>query len=143
MRIFVTVRVLVAGILALTCAAPAALAASTLPAESFTRLLAQIDARRVTAAHLDERTHHVGVTLRGGERFLVTFPAADHRVLVDALLHHGVKPIYVVPRAHTVHHVLRYVIGGVVIFLIALGAAVFLFLRRGPRGALPQSPPAA
>jgi hypothetical protein len=88
----------------------------------------------VTVAYVDEETHDVRVILKNGTEQLVVYPAADHRVLVDSLLHHGVKPIYTKHKAAAkpVHHVLRYIAAGVVVVLLLVGGGVWMYTR-GPR----------
>lgn len=110
------------------------LAAEPVSTETYATLQKQIDSRQVTLAYVDEETHDVRVTLKDGTRQLVVFPAADHKVLVDSLLHHGVKPIYTkhTHAAKPVHHVLRYIAAGVVVVLLLVGAGVWMYTR-GPR----------
>jgi ATP-dependent Zn protease len=102
--------------------------------ESYSTLRQQIDARQVTVAYVDEETHDVRVTLKSGTQQLIVYPAADHKVLIDSLLHHGVKPIYTKHKhtAKPVHHVLRYIAAGVVVVLLLIGGGVWMYTR-GPR----------
>ena len=124
--------------------APAALAAAPAPTETYATLLTQIDAKagsgdRVTAATLDKADHHVRITLANGARPLVSYPPGDDRLLVDTLLHHGVKVVYTKPPA--VHHTLRYIAAGVVAVLLLIGAGVWFYTRG--RTDTPDAPPAA
>ena|SRR5579862_8693244 len=111
-----------------------ALAAEPVSTETYATLQKQIASRQVTLAYVDEETHDVHVTLKDGTRQLVVYPAADHKVLIDSLLHHGVKPIYTkhTHAAKPVHHVLRYIAAGVVVVLLLVGAGVWMYTR-GPR----------
>ena len=74
------------------------------------------------------------------------FRAADHKKLVDALLHHGVKPIYTAPatvaaKPKPVHHVLRYVAAGIVVVLLLIGGGVWAYTRGQSPPAAPGDPP--
>ncbi|MGH2849355.1 MAG: hypothetical protein ACRDLP_01925 [Solirubrobacteraceae bacterium] len=111
-----------------------ALAAKPVSTETYAALQNQIATRQVTLAYVDEETHDVHVTLKDGTRQLVVYPAADHKALIDSLLHHGVKPIYTkhTHAAKPVHHVLRYIAAGVVVVLLLVGAGVWMYTR-GPR----------
>ena len=121
-------------LIALACLltfAPLALAAPAPPTESYSTLLHQIDSGQVTVAHVNELTHDVRVTLKDGTKQLVAFPAAQHKVLIDSLIQHGVKPIYTKHKkvAKPVHHVLRYVAAGVVVVLLLIGGGVWMYTR--------------
>jgi hypothetical protein len=101
----------------LAATAPAALAATTAPSESYATLLTQIAAKkgspdRVIAATVDKAKHHVRVTLANGTRPLVSYPTADDKQLVDNLL-----------------HTLRYVAAGVVVVLLLIGGGVWFYTR--------------
>jgi len=118
-----------AGLLA---AAPAALAATATPNESYTTLLAQIAAKkgnpdRVIAATVDKAKHHVRVTLANGSRPLVSYPTSDDKQLVDNLLHSHIPVIYA--KKPAVHHTLRYVAAGVVAVLLLIGGGVWFYTR--------------
>jgi hypothetical protein len=131
-------------ILVLLCLlAPAPLAVATTPAitESYAALVHQIDTGQVVVAHVNERDHHISVTLKNGGKEFVSFPLAQHKALVDSLFHHGVKPIFTSTK-HTkatkpVHHVLRYVAAGVVVVLLLIGGGVWVYTRGGQH----QPPP--
>src|ERR1700726_4208584 len=88
--------------------------------ESYPTLVHQIDAGQVTIAYVNEETHHVQANLKDGSQQLIAFPPAQHKTLVDSLLHHSVTVIYTRKKPHVkaaakpVHHVLRYIAGGVV-----------------------------
>jgi hypothetical protein len=125
-------------ILAVAANAPLAIAATSTVTESYTALLHQIDSGQVLIAHVNERTNDIRVTLRNGTEEFVVYPHAGHKTLIDSLIHHGVKPIYTAHKtaAKPVHHVLRYVAGGIVIVLLLIGAGVWVYTR-GQR----QSPP--
>jgi hypothetical protein len=126
-------------LLGLSVPAPLAIAASTTATESYGALIHQIDARQVAIAHVNEETRHISVTLVSGAVEFVIFTAAQDKTLIDALIHHGVKPIYTshTPRAKPVHHVLRYIAAGVVVVLLLIGGGVWVYTR-GQR-----QPPAA
>jgi hypothetical protein len=126
-------------ILAVAANAPLAIAATSTVTESYPALLHQIDSGQVLIAHVNERTHDIRVTLKNGTEEFVVYPHAQHKMLVDSLLRHGVKPIYTTHKttAKPVHHVLRYVAAGIVIVLLLIGAGVWVYTR-GQR----QSPPA-
>jgi hypothetical protein len=118
-----------------------AVTAPYVPTESYATLIGQIDSGQVTSAHVNEQTHHVKVTLTDGTDQVASFLLADHKKLIDALLHHGVKPIYTASvtaaaKPKPVHHVLRYVAAGIVVVLLLIGGAVWAYTRG-------QSPPAA
>jgi hypothetical protein len=140
-------RVLViATVLALLAPAPLALAAPYVPTESYAALIGQINSGQVTSAHVNEQTHHIKVTLKNGTDQIASFPAADHKKLVDALEHHGVKPIFtapatVAPKPKPVHHVLRYVAAGVVVVLLLIGGGVWAYTRGQSPPAAPGNPP--
>jgi hypothetical protein len=126
-------------LLAVAVDAPPAIAATPTATESYPALLHQIETRQVVIAHVNERTNDIRVTLRNGSEEFVTFAHAQHKALIDSLLHHGVRVVYT---AHAkakkpVHHVLRYVAGGIVIVLLLIGAGVWVYTR-GQR----RSPPA-
>jgi len=132
---------IVATLLALLVPAPFAFAAEYVPTETYAALTAQINSGQVVAAHVNEQTHHIKVTLKNGTDQVVDYPAADHKKLIDSLLAHGVKPIYtrpvaVVTKPKPVHHVLRYVAAGIVVVLLLIGGGVWAYTRG-------QSPPAA
>src|ERR1700688_1677326 len=80
--------------------------------ESYSTLVHQIDAGQVTIAYVNEETHHVQANLKDGSQQLVAFPASQHKVMVDSMLHHGVTVIYTRKKPHAkatakpVHHVL-------------------------------------
>ena len=123
--------------LAITLAtAPAALAVTSEPTESYATLLTQIaakkgDAERVIAATVDKSDHHVRITLADGSRPLVSYPTADDRLLVDNLLHHKIPVIFTKKKA-AVHHTLRYVAGGIVVVLLLIGGGVWFYTRGRP-----------
>ena len=130
---------IVLALLAVAANATPAMAASATVTESYPALLHQIVTRQVVVAHVNERTDDIRVTLKDGSEQFVTFPHAQHKALIDALLRHRVHVVYT---AHAkakkpVHHVLRYVAGGIVIVLLLIGAGVWMYTR-GQR----QSPPA-
>ena len=127
-------RVAIVLLLCLLAPAPLAFAAAPISTESYATLLHQIDTRQVTVAHVNEKTHDISVTLKDGTKQKVVYPAAQHKVLIDTLLHHGVTPIYTAhKRTHKpVHHVLRYVAAGVVVVLLLIGGGVWAYTR-GPR----------
>jgi hypothetical protein len=106
--------------------------------ESYSTLVHQIDAGQVTIAYVNEETHHVQANLKDGSQQLVAFPSSQHKVMVDSMLHHGVTVIYtrkkphLKPAAKPVHHVLRYIAGGVVVVLLLIGLGVWRYTR-GPR----------
>jgi hypothetical protein len=117
------------GLLALT---PPALAAAPVPTESYATLLHQInlkkgDPKRVVAATVDKRRHHIRVTLADGSRPLITYPSSQDKFLVDTLLRHHIHPKYTA--AKKVHHVLRYIAAGVVVVLLLIGAGVWVYTR--------------
>jgi hypothetical protein len=116
----------------LAATAPAALAATTAPSESYATLLTQIAAKkgspdRVIAATVDKAKHHVRVTLANGTRPLVSYPTADDKQLVDNLLHKHIPVIYA--KKPAVHHTLRYVAAGVVVVLLLIGGGVWFYTR--------------
>lgn len=116
-------------------AAPAASATTAATSESYSVLLTQIAAKagnpkRVVAATVDKSNHHVRVTLADGSRPLVSYPAADDRVLVDNLLHHKIPVIYTKKKA--VHHTLRYVAAGIVVVILLIGGGVWFYTRGRP-----------
>lgn len=140
--------------LCLLAVVPLALAASATVTESYGALLKQIDARQVVIAHVNEQTNDISVTLKNGNDEFVHFRHADHKTLIDSLLHHGVTPIYTKHRttAKPVHHVLRYIAAGVVVVLLLIGGGVWMYTRgqRQPPGTGPSdagpgtsSPPGA
>jgi hypothetical protein len=139
---------IVVTVFAMLVAAPLALAvAPYVPTESYATLIGQIDAGQVTSAHVNEQTHHVKVTLTNGTDQVASFLPADHKKLIDALLHHGVKPIYTAPVAAAVkpkpvHHVLRYVAAGIVVVLLLIGGGVWAYTRGQSPPAAPGDPPA-
>lgn len=117
------------GLLALT---PPALAAAPVPRESYATLLHQInlkkgDPKRVVAATVDKRRHHIRVTLADGSRPLIVYPPSQDKFLVDTLLRHHIHPKYTA--AKKVHHVLRYIAAGVVAVLLLIGAGVWVYTR--------------
>jgi len=111
--------------------------------ESYSTLVHQIAAGQVTIAYVNEETHHVQANLKDGSQQLVAFPSSQHKTLVDSMLHHGVTVIYTRKKPHAkaapkpVHHVLRYIAGGVVAVLLLIGLGVWRYTR-GPR--TPQQP---
>ncbi|HXR13891.1 MAG TPA: hypothetical protein VN740_04455 [Solirubrobacteraceae bacterium] len=112
--------------------APAALAASDTPSESYATLLTQIAAKkgspdRVVRATVDKAKHHVRVTLANGSRPLVSYPATADKQLVDNLLHHHIPVVYA--KKPAVHHTLRYVAAGVVAVLLLIGGGVWFYTR--------------
>lgn len=132
-------RVAIVLLLCLLVPAQLAFAAAPVSTESYAALLRQIDTGQVTVAHVNEATHDISVTLKDGTKQKVVYPHADHKVLIDTLLHHGVTPIYTAHR-HTpkpVHHVLRYVAAGVVVVLLLIGGGVWAYTR-GPRKRPPE-----
>jgi hypothetical protein len=139
---------IIATVLALLVPAPLAIAAAPyVPTETYATLIGQIDSGQVSIAHVNEQTHHIKVTLKNGTDQVVDYPEADHKALIDALLHHGVKPIYTAPVAivtkpKPVHHVLRYVAAGVVVVLLLIGGAVWAYTRGQSPPAAPSDPPA-
>ena len=116
-----------------------ALGATPAPSESYGTLLRQIDSRQVLSAHVNQLTHDIRVKLTDGTEQLVVFPSSRHRQLIDSLLHHGIKPIYTKHRpVHTaVHHVLRYILIGVLALLVLVGGSAWIYRRDPNRG--PQS----
>ncbi len=106
--------------------------------ESYSTFLHQVDARQVTIAYVNEKTHHVQATLKDGSQQLIAFPAAQHKTVIDSMLHHGVTVIYTRTKhtthatAKPVHHVLRYIAAGVVALLLLIGLGVWRYTR-GPR----------
>jgi hypothetical protein len=128
-------------LLCLLAPAPLAIAATPAITESYAALVHQIDTGQVVIAHVNEADHHVHVTLKNGNKEFVSFPAAQHKTLVDSLLHHGVTPIFTKSKTTAttpkpVHHVLRYVAAGVVVVLLLIGGGVWVYTRGH------QSPPA-
>jgi hypothetical protein len=125
--------------LAVAAYAPLAIAATSTVTETYPALLRQIVRRQVVIAHVNERTSDIRVTLKNGSEEFVVYPHAQHKVLVDSLLHHGVRVVYTahVKPKKPVHHVLRYVAGGIVIVLLLIGGGVWMYTR-GQR----RSPPA-
>src|SRR5579862_6723537 len=127
---------LLAVLLCLLAAGGSALAAAL--TESYSTLVHQIDAGQVAIAYVNEETHHVQANLKDGAQQLVAFPSSQHKVLIDAMLHHGVQVIYTRKKPHLkpafkpVHHVLRYIAGGVVAVLLLIGLGVWRYTR-GPR----------
>ena len=111
--------------------------------ESYSTLVQQIDAGKVTIAYVNEETHHVQANLKDGSQQLVAFPASQHKALVDSLLHHHVTVIYTRKKPHAkaaakpVHHVLRYIAAGVVALLLLIGLGVWRYTRA------PRTPPPA
>jgi hypothetical protein len=122
-------------LLCLLAPAPLALAATPAITESYAALVHQINTGKVVVAHVNEGDHHISVTLRNGNREFVSFPPAQHKILVDSLFHHGVKPIFTstthTQKAKPVHHVLRYVAAGVVVVLLLIGGGVWVYTRGG------------
>jgi len=122
-------------LLCLLAPAPVALAATPAITESYAALVHQIDTGQVVVAHVNERDHHISVTLRNGSREFVSFPPAQHKTLVDSLFRHGVKPIFTstthTTKAKPVHNVLRYVAAGVVVVLLLIGGGVWVYTRGG------------
>jgi len=121
-------------LIALVCllsVAPLALAAPAPPTESYASLVHQIDSGQVTVAHVNELTHDIRVTLKDGTEQLVSYPPAEHKVLVDSLIHHGIKPVYTKHKAavKAAHHVLRYIAAGVVVVLLLIGVGVWTYTR--------------
>lgn len=106
--------------------------------ESYSTLVHQVDTGLVTIAYVNEETHHVQANLKDGSQQLVSFPAAQHKALVDSLLKHHVTVIYTRKKPHAkaaakpVHHVLRYIAAGVVVVLLLIGLGVWRYTR-GPR----------
>ena len=106
--------------------------------ESYSTLVHQIDAGQVTIAYVNEETHHVQANLKDGSQQLIAFPPAQHKTLVDSLLHHSAQVIYTRRKPHVkaaakpVHHVLRYIAGGIVVVLLLIGLGVWRYTR-GPR----------
>jgi cytoskeletal protein RodZ len=131
-------------LLALLVSAPLAQAASTTVTESYATLLHQVDTNQVVIAHVNEETNDIRVTLKNGSEQFVRFQHAEHKTLIDALIHHGVTPIYTVHKAakKPVHHVLRYIAGGVVVVLLLVGAGVWVYTRgqRQPAATPPADP---
>ena len=131
-------------LLGILASAPLALAAESTATESYGALLHQIDTRQVVIAHVNEQTGDIRVTLKNGSEEFVVYPHADHKKLIDALLHHGVKPIYTVHKTakKPVHHVLRYVAAGIVVVLLLIGAGVWVYTRgqRQPPAVAPGEP---
>jgi ATP-dependent Zn protease len=126
-------------LLCLMAPAPLSLAATPAITESYAALVQQIDTGRVVAAHVNETDHHISVTLKNGHKEFVTYPTAQHKTLVDSLLHHGVTPIFTTHRKapkKPAHHVLRYVAAGVVVVLLLIGGGVWVYTRgqRPPEG---------
>ncbi len=133
---------------ALVCVlAFAGVAAGAALTESYPTLVHQIDTGQVSIAYVNEETHHVQANLKDGSQQLVSFPAAQHRVLVDSLLHHHVTVIYTrkkphaKPAAKPAHHVLRYIAAGVVAVLLLIGLGVWRYTR-GPGAPRPAAPTA-
>jgi len=127
-------RAAIAAVVCLLVSAPLAFAATTPPTETYTTLVHQIDSGQVAVAHVNESTHDIRVTLKSGSEQFVVYPPAQHKTLIDSLLHHGVTPIYTKHKhtAKPVHHVLRYVAAGVVVVLLLIGGGVWAYTR-GPR----------
>ena len=126
-------------VLCLLVPAQLAFAAAAVSTESYNALLHQIDTGQVAVAHVNESTHDIRVTLKDGTKQIVVYPHTQHKVLIDSLLHHGVTPIYT-KHAHVakpVHHVLRYIAGGVVVVLLLIGGGVWAYTR-GPRKHPPE-----
>jgi hypothetical protein len=137
-------------VLALAANAPFAIAAPSTQTESYAALLHQIESGQVVVAHVNERTNDIRVTLKDGSEEFVSYPRSQHKHLIDALLRHGVRPIYTThaKAKKPVHHVLRYVAGGIVIVLLLIGAGVWVYTRsqrQSPpterRGAQPSNNP--
>lgn len=125
--------------LALAANGPVAVAATSTVTETYSALLQQIESGQVVVAHVNERTSDIRVTLKNGSEEFVIYPHAQHKAMIDALLRHRARVVYT---AHAkakkpVHHVLRYVAGGIVIVLLLIGAGVWVYTR-GQR----QTPPA-
>jgi ATP-dependent Zn protease len=118
-------------LLCLLAPAPLSLAATPAITESYAALVHQIDNGQVVEAHVNETDHHISVILKNGSKEFVSFPAAQHKKLVDSLLHHGVTPIFTTPKKapKPVHHVLRYVAAGVVVVLLLIGGGVWVYTR--------------
>lgn len=133
-------RRVVIAVLCLLVPAQLAFAAEPVSTESYATLLHQIDSGQVAVAHVNEATHDIGVTLKDGTKQKVVYPATDHKVLIDTLLHHGVTPIYTAHKhtAKPVHHVLRYIAAGVVVVLLLIGGGVWAYTR-GPRKRPPDA----
>jgi hypothetical protein len=117
--------------------------------ESYSTLVHQIDTGQVTIAYVNEETHHVQANLKDGSQQLVAFPAAQHKAMVDSLLHHGATVIYTRKKAthhaaaaKPAHHVLRYIAAGVVAVLLLIGLGVWRYTRGGPRASQPATPSA-
>jgi hypothetical protein len=130
-------------LLAVLAAAPLALAASTPITETYATLLHQIDSGQVVIAHVNEETDDIAVTLHDGSDEFVHFPHANHKVLIDSLLHHGATVKYTkhTKAAKPVHHVLRYVAAGVVVVLLLIGGGVWMYTRgqRQPPAVAPDA----
>jgi len=118
-------------LLCLLAPAPISLAVTPAITESYAALVRQIDTGQVVVAHVNESDHHISVVLKDGRKEFISFPAAQHKTLVDSLLHHGVKPIFTTHKKtpKPVHHVLRYVAAGVVVVLLLIGGGVWVYTR--------------
>jgi ATP-dependent Zn protease len=121
----VTVIMLAAGSLTYV---PSALAVASLTDESLAAFEGQMAGHQVRAVSLVSSTHTFHVALRDGRKMRVVFPAGEQQRLMTQIKSAGitVKVAKVKPaQAKT-----RYILGGVVIALIALAGGGWLLLRR-------------
>ncbi len=129
MRRLLTV-VALAGLLA---SASPAFSAARAPTESYSTLRHQIDTGQVVLAYINQSTRDIRVTLKNGFEQRAVFPAAQHKVLVDSLFHHGVTPKFTTAAAKhapkRAHHLLRYIAAGVVVVLLLAGGGVWIYTR--------------
>jgi ATP-dependent Zn protease len=122
---------LVASLFCVLALAPAAVASSRAPKESLATFEAQLRGHQVKTLSLHTRVHSFHVTLKDGKKVVVSFPTAAQERLMKAAKGMGVR--VKVAKVQPVHHKRRYIVGGVVIALILLGVAAWLFLRRQRR----------
>jgi ATP-dependent Zn protease len=103
------------------------------PPETYAALQKQIAAGQVRTATISRSKHTARIKLKSGQKYVVSFPAANQTTLVDSLRAKGAKVH--VDRKHksSGHFRLRYVVL-IVIAAIALAAGVAWLVQRRRRG---------
>jgi hypothetical protein len=131
---------------ALACAGALGLpgpARASLPQESVSAYQAQLRAGHVQALVFHTKSHKLRVSLNGGRKLVVLYPAAQQQQLVRQAEAKGVTVKVVHKKGKGAHHKLRYVAGAIVVAVIVVVVAVLLVDRRRKRRADQGVPPPA
>ncbi len=112
------------------CLSTGSFGAAGAPAESYQKLLSQIDAGSVVTALVNRVGHDVKVTLRDSTNARAVYPSHQEHQLVSRLKAQGAQVKYTRRRHVAAHHILRYIGGAIVIVIIAAGGGMFLYTRR-------------